>query len=255
MVNSDAETNEEDYLKTALLQFLVDKFKTNLLAAQWRAAYFGDQSSNSNLFNGINGFFTQAEANAENVIAIDENRNSTYQDQKLSGQRVYEIMEQMYQKYLQGVMIGEVDAFRMTRQNAIDLAYYFNSLKDKQCCNGLQILNPENVAGKPAFQYDRMTFHDIPVKVMSVWDEIIHRTSELNTGFVGGKMANPNGRRTNPNRIMLTSKNNLLIGTGETENLNHFDIWYSKDDKKVYMEGGSYFGAGIPEPENMILAI
>jgi hypothetical protein len=33
------------------------------------------------------------------------------------------------------------------------------------------------------------------------------------------------------------------------------DVWYSKDDKKVYVEGSSYLGAGIPMKDEYILAI
>lgn len=256
MVNTDKEMNEDEYLQSAIVQYLVDKFKKNHNAGQWRGAYFGDKSSSSNLFNGINGFFTQAEANAENVIAIEKNQNSTYKDQALSGAEVYEVLQKMYEKYYTDATFSNQPVeFRMTFANAKQLALYFNGLKDKSCCNGLQILDPENVAGKPKFQWDRMTFHDIPIKVMSVWDEIINYTSELNEGFVGGKMVNLNGRRVNPNRILLTYKDNLLIGTSETENLSFFDIWHSQDQDKIFLKGGSYFGAGIPELESCIVAI
>lgn len=255
MINTDAEANEE-YIQSAIVQFLVDKFKTNHLAAQWRTAYFGDESSSSNLFNGFNGFFTKMEAMTDNVIAIDENKNSTYADQKLGGQRVYEILQQMYEKYyLDSWFSDKPVEFRMTKANALALTLYFNGLKDKKCCNGLQIIDPESVAGAPKFNYERLTFHDIPVKVMPIWDEIIHKTSELNKGFTGGKLTNADAQRVNPNRIMLTYKENLVIGTQETDNLSFFDIWYSQDQNKVFIQGGSYFGAGIPEPENCILAI
>lgn len=256
MVNTDAQKNENDYLETALIQFLTDKFKRNLLAAQWRGAYFGDISSDSKFFNGIDGFFTRAEANSANVISIDENKNTTYSDQKLSGVRVYEILQQMYEKYYTDSWFSDKPVeFRMTKQNALALTLYFNGLKDKNCCNGLQVLDPDSVAGKPAFDYERLTFHGIPIKVMSIWDEIIHRTSELNKGYVGGVLRDANAQRVNPNRILLTYKENLVIGTQETDNLNFFDIWFSQDEDKVFIKGGSYFGAGIPEPENVILAI
>lgn len=255
MVNTDAQKNEE-YLESAIVQFLVDKFKKNHLAAQWRTAYFGDKSSNSDFFKGFNGFFTQMEAMTDNVVAISENNQSSYAQQKLTGERVYAVLQEMYQKYyLQSWFTDKPVEFRMTKANALALTLYFNGLKDKKCCDGLQIIDPESVAGAPKFQYERLTFHEIPIKVMSVWDEVIHKTSELNKGFVGGKLTNADGQRVKPNRIMLTYKENLVIGTQETDNLNFFDIWYSQDQNKVFMQGGSYFGAGIPEPENCIVAI
>ena len=255
MVNTDGEKNDE-YMQTALVQFLVDKFKKNLLGAQWRTAYFGDTSSDSDLFNGFNGFFAKAQANANNVIEISENQNGTYSTQKLSGERIYQILEEMYQKYYSDSWMSDKPVeFRMTKANAMALTLYFNGLKDKTCCNGLNVINPENVAGAPAFQYERLAFHGIPIKVMPIWDEIIHRTAELNKGFVNGKITNADGQRVNPNRILLTYKENLVIGTQETDNLNFFDMWHSKDNDKIYLKGGSYFGASIPEVENCILAI
>ena len=101
----------------------------------------------------------------------------------------------------------------------------------------------------------RLSFYGIPIKVMHVWDEIINKTSELNPGWNGKKIINPNAPRVNPHRILLTYKENTILGTQETSNLNFFDIWYSKDHNKVYMQGGSYFGAGIPEKENLLIAI
>lgn len=255
MVNADGEKNEE-YLNSAIVQFLVDKFKKNHLAAQWRASYFGDKASDSPFFKGFDGFFTKAEANAANVIEIEENKNTNYSTQKLSGQRVYEVLQAMYEKYYTDSWFSDKPVeFRMTKANALALSLYFNSLADKKCCDGLQILDPESVAGAPKFPYERLSFHGIPVKVMPIWDEIIHKTSELNKGFVGGKLTNADAQRVNPNRILLTYKENLVIGTQETDNLNFFDIWYSQDQNKVFLQGGSYFGSAIPEIENAILAI
>lgn len=255
MVNTDQQKNEE-YMQSELIRFLVEKFKKNHLAALWRGAYFGDKSSSSNLFNGIDGFLTKAEANNENKITIDENSNSTYSAQKLTGQRVYEILEEMYKKYYDNSWFSDKPVeFRMTKANAMALAYYFNGLKDTKCCEGLQMIDPESISGAPKFQYERLRFHDIPIKVMPIWDEIIHLTKELNKGYTNGKITNADAQRVNPNRILLTYKENLIIGTQETDNLNFFDIWYSKDQDKIFIKGGSYFGTGIPEPENLIIAI
>ncbi len=256
MVQTDAEKNEGEYLESALIQFLFDKFKRNHLAAQWRGAYFGDKASSSALFNGIDGWFTQAEADSSHVVTIAENAGANFTAQRLTGERIYEILLEMYQKYFLGSWFTDKPVeFRMTKQNAMILTLYYNTLNDKKCCEGVQILDPEKVSEAPAFDYQRLTFYGIPIKVMNIWDEVINKTTELNPGWDGKKIANPNAKRVNPNRILLTYSSNLLLGTQEQSNLNFFDIWFSRDDDKIYMKGGSYFGASIPEKDNYILAI
>lgn len=255
MVQTDGEKNEE-YLQSALIQFLYNKFKNNHLAAQWRGGYFGDKSSSSALFNGIDGWFTQAEANPDQVIVIAENDGVDYAAQQLSGLRIYEILKAMYTKYmLQSWFTTKPVEFRMTKLDAQMLTMYYNDLSDKKCCDGLQIIDPEKVSAAPVFAWERLTFYGIPIKVMHIWDEVINKTTELNPGWNGKKIITPNAKRDNPHRIILTYKDNLLLGTQEQSNLSFFDIWFSKDDDKIYMKGGSYFGAAIPEKDNYILAI
>jgi len=255
MVQTDSAKNEDEYMQEALIQFLSDKFKNNLLAAQWRAAYFGDKASASALFNGINGFFTQAEANASQVVEIVENNGGTALLQEMTGQRIYEVLQAMYQKYaLAGWNATDAVEFRMTKRDAMTLVFYYNTLKDKTCCDGVSFINPDAVQGLP-YDYQRLQFYGIPIRVMSVWDEIINKTAELNPGWNGKIDTTPLGAKVNPHRILLTYKNNLIIGTQETSNLNFFDIWHSKDQDKIFMKGGSYFGAAIPMKSDYILAI
>ena len=255
MVQTDKDKNEDEYIQSAIVQFLFNQFKTNHTAAQWRGGYFGDKSSESALFNGIDGWFTQAEANASQVVAIAENEGATFAAQKLTGERIYEILKDMY--LMHSDMVWQSDQpleFRMTERNAKALAMYYTFLKDKACCDGLQILDPDMVSNAP-YPYQRLDFHGISIKVMSIWDEIINKTTELNPGWVGKKLVTPTAARVNPNRILLTYKNNLVLGTQETSNLAFFDIWHSQDQDKIFMKGGSYFGASIPQKTDYVLAI
>lgn len=255
MIQTDGDKNESEYLQSALVQFLFDQFKVNHTAAQWRGGYFGDKASDSNLFNGIDGWFTQAEANAENVVEIVENAGANYTAQKLSGERIYEILKDMYLQYAD--MVWQSDQpleFRMSERNAKTLATHFTFIKDKKCCDGLQILDPDAVSNAP-YPYQRLDFHGIPIRVMSIWDQVINKTTELNPGWVGKKLVTPDAARVNPNRILLTYKNNLVLGTQEQSNLAFFDIWHSKDQDKIFMKGGSYFGASIPQKTDYVLAI
>ena len=255
MVQTDADKNESEYMQSALVQFLFNQFKTNHTAAQWRGGYFGDKSSASSLFNGIDGWFTQMEANASQIVTITENAGANYTSQKLSGERIYELLKEMYIKSAdQSWQSDQPLEFRMSERNAKTLATYYTFLGDKACCDGLQVLKPEAVSSSP-YSFQRLVFHDIPIKPMREWDEIINKTTELNSGWVGKKLVTPNAARVNPNRIILTYKNNLLLGTSEQSNLAFFDMWFSRDDDKIYMKGGSYFGASLPQKTDYILGI
>ena len=237
-------------LNTALLTYISDEFKWAHLGAQWRVTYFGDKSLVANsLLNGIDGFFTQAEANQDQIVGIVENNATTFVGQKFtSGLRVYEILTEVYNKYAEQPWFGATDLeFKMTRLTASTLVAYLNSLKSTECCEGFARVNPDGMAAS-AYTIDNLTFNGIKIKVMQDWDNVINTVPALNGG--GG-----NAARVNPHRILLTYTDNLLIGTTSQEALNTFKIWYSEDDDKVYLKGGSYIGAGIPMRDEYILAI
>ena len=235
------------YLRTALLQYLVDKVKQNLEAAKWRVEYFADKASTSPLFNGFDGWFIQMQANPALVVPIAKNAGATYAAQKQTGQEVYDTLLAMEELYLQQDWSGTKPVtFKITKLQAMTLASYMNSLKDTACCDGVERLNPDNIQSKTFF-YDKLAFHGIPLEVMPEWDAIINGTAELNGG--GGTAA-----RENPNRIILTSKDNLLIGTEERQQLSMLDVFYEKKDNKVYIDAEAYLGAAVPLNE-YILAI
>lgn len=235
------------YLRTALLQYLTDMVRNNLQAAKWRVEYFADKTSTSPLLNGFNGWFTQMEGNASQVVTIAKNSAATYAEQKQTGQEVYDTLVEMEDLYLSQDWAGTKPVtFKMTKLQAMALSSYMNNLKDTACCDGVERLNPDNVTSKTFF-FNRLSFHGIPIEVMQEWDGVINGVAELNGG--GGINA-----RVNPNRIILTSKDNMLIGTEEKEQLTLFDIFYDKVSKKVYMDAEAYLGAGVPLKE-YILAI
>ena len=245
MLNPAKVTNQ--YLKTALLQYITNLVKNNLEAAKWRVEYFADKASTSPLFNGFNGWFVQMEANQSLVVPIAKNSAATYALQKQTGQEVYDTLVEMEELYLQQDWAGTKPVtFKITKLQAMTLASYMNSLKDKSCCDGVERLNPDNIQSKTFF-YDKLSFHGIPLEVMPEWDAVINGTAELNGG--GGANA-----RVNPNRIILTSKDNMLIGTEERDMLTMLDIFYEKKDKKVYIDAEAYIGAAVPLKE-YILAI
>ena len=248
MINPSEEATNE-YLRSALLQFLTDKFKLNFTAGKWRGMYFGDKSLTANaLFNGQNGYFTRAEAETDQVVEIAKNNVTTsYADQRMTGEEIYETIKEAYELYLEQDW-AETGAFeiRVTKRIAIDFANYLNGLKDLACCDGVERLNPDSISSR-SFSKDNLSFRGLPIVAYEEWDKIINTVAPLNGG--GGTAA-----RINPNRILITRKENLLIGTQNSDELDMFDIWYDRTDKKVYLEAGAYYGVGMPANEQ-ILAI
>jgi hypothetical protein len=229
-------------INSAYMAYIIGKVKTDLLAAQWRVVYFGDTSSSSRLFNGFDGFYTQMESRGGNNLPIIENTAANLSGQKMTGEKVYEILEQMYKEASDTDWFDETKSqFIITRFMAQPFIDYLNRLADKVpvCCD---IINPDNIQKQRRFTLDNISFHGIPVKVYRELDGVIKGTTALNGGSATSK-------RVNPNRVILTQKTNLLIGTSETKNLNYFDVFYDKKDKKIYIDANSYLGAGVPTEE------
>lgn len=235
------------YLKTALLQYITNLITNSLEAAKWRVEYFAEDGHTSPLLNGFDGWFTQAAAVPSLVVPIAKNNGGTFAAQQMTGEEIYQLLLAMEAKYLEQEWANTMPVeFRVTKKMASTLAAYLNSLKDTACCDGVERLNPDNVASKTFF-FDKLAFHGIPIRPMPEWDAIINKVSALNGG--GGTAA-----RVDPNRALLISKTNLLIGTEERDMLSMLDIFYDKKDKKVYIDAEAYLGAAIPQRE-YILAI
>lgn len=239
-------TNDPD-LNTALLQRIIDVFTMNMRAAMWRVVYFGDTASSSNLFDGFDGFFVQAGANPSQVIDITENSGGTFAAQKMTGEEVYNLLISMYDQAASEVWFDPARLeYRITRQMAASLVSFLNGLTDRSPYN-CECLVAGQITSARTFMLEGLRVNGIPVLVHQEWDGVINGTSELN----GGGGTNP---RVDPNRAFLTYRDNLLIGTSNTESLEYFDIFYDKLTNKIYLDGGAYIGAGIPLIDEYIVA-
>lgn len=235
------------YLKSALMQYATNLVAISLEAAKWRVGYFADDGSASPLLNGFDGWFALASAVPGLVINIVKNDAANLAAQTMTGQEIYDLLIKMEDLYLTQDWAGtEPVEFRLTKKMAMTLASFMNRLKDSSCCDGVERINPDNVASKTFF-FDKMTFHGIPIMPMPEWDAVINNVSALNGG--GGA-----AKRVDPNRALLIAKTNLLLGTEEQDMLSMLDVFYDKKDKKVYIDAEAYLGAAIPQRE-YILAI
>ena len=236
-------------LDSALIQFMTNKFTKNLRLSTWRAAFFGDTNSTSAFFNGVDGIFAQMSAVPENIVSITENQGATAQDQKFSsGEDVYNYLIEMYERAAEQPWFDpSILEYHVTKSMSSKLVSWLNAQGNNRPLN-CNCIDPNAAVASNVFMMDGLTINGIPVYTHNEWDDIINYSAELNGG--GG-----NNARVLPHRAILTFNQNLLIGTTQTEALNSFDIWYSKDDKKVYLEGSSYVGGGVPLLNEYVLAI
>ncbi len=236
---------EED-VNNVLVNYLRERFMEDLNLAKYRVAYFSDKDSTSNYLKEIDGFFVQMQANPTQVVEITQNAGANYAAQmNLTGLDIFNYLTEMYNKMMnQYWQTGAVE-FAMTRVTAQILVSYMNGLKDKTCCDGLQVLNPDAITGARTFRLDNLSFNGIPIVVKDEWDVLINKQSDLNGG--GGANA-----RLQPHRIVLTYRQNLLVGTIDDNHLEDFDIWYEKKEEKIYMRAKAYLGAAVPLDDYII---
>lgn len=243
MLNPDKA--EDKYIKSAMMQYIAELLTDSLEASKWRVGYFADSDDASPLLNGFDGYFTQGEAVPSLVVPIAKNAGTSYSAQVMTGDEVYALLKDMYDLYEEQEWAHESAVeFRITKKMAMTLASHLNSLADKSCCDGVERLNPATFGGE-SYTFDNLKFRGIPIVPIKEWDHVINKVFPLNGG--GG-----NAPRVNPNRALLTSKSELLLGTEEKDMLSMLDIFYSKKDKKVYFDLESYLGVAMPKRQFIV---
>ena len=214
-------------LEEQILVFLRDRFEDNMIGATWRMGYFGDTSIDAgepdyNFFRGVDGFFTQAQAGDGIKLAFNQ--------VDPTGEDAYEALEQAYSEYMASGWSDKPAVWKVTRRFAALLVRWLNGLKDRSQYN-CECFSVDGLTAMRTFTLDgSLMFFGIPVEVESDLDGVI---SDFNMD--------------RPYRALLTYKTNLVVGVEKDTDLEQFDIWYSKKDNMVYIDGEFRFGAMIPE--------
>lgn len=234
-------------ISSVMFKFITDKFIDNLELASWRATYFADKATNPNIYyDKIDGIFVQLAAGSGDIVDLTQNAGVTFLLQAITGEEVYDYLTTMYQLAGQKPWFDPTKMeFRVTRSMASQLVTYLNTTNIEK--NNCTCIDPKTAVASPIFVLEGLRIYGVPIITITEWDDIINYSTTLN----GGGGANS---RVDPHRAILSTKENLLIGTTEKKALNSFDIWYSKDAKKVYLEGSSYLGGGVPL-DDYVLAI
>lgn len=219
---------DED-LNSALMAYIMETWERDLQASLWRMAWFGDTttsnvSPNYALLRAMDGVFTQAEAGSGIKIAVTENTVGT-----LTGPAVYAYLNEAYQA---ASVLPWFDPstmrFEMTSAMASVWVAWLNSLGDKSMYN-CECYDATGLTSQRSFSLDgQLKAFGIPVFVRREFDGVINQLA------LGNKY-----------RALLTTNDNILIGTSELDQLPAFSIHYSQDDDLIYIKGGAQIGVSL----------
>lgn len=243
--------NQFNFLEdnTDLADFVLAYILKEVMNAWWRITYFGDKTSLDAGLNGIDGFYTQmfayTQASAlEQYVAIPENAGATYVDQEIDSVRAEQIFKATY--------LARFKAKEMKLCGINDLVFIatcdlYNNLliasEDKaEVCGCLEGNSPFNRNLLNAFE-SGLVYKGIPVVRAPQLDGVIMDCLDNGT------------KLDNPHRLILTTRNNMMIATKETESLDHLEVFYDKTDKKVYIDWLMNIDAQIKRDGEYILAM
>lgn len=169
-------------------------------------------------FDGLfKQLFTDVPTTANNYVAITENAGADYAAQaNLAATRAIDTFRAMYNKMdarmhtaIQG---GASPEFLVTRGLYHN---YMDWLEDKSVA--FTLLEVKEGSGE-------LSYRGIPIKVRDDWDSLI--TSYLDNGTKYDK----------PNRALLTLKENIPVGTLNTEDLTALKSWFEMKDDANYID-------------------
>lgn len=223
----------------------------------FRHAHFGDKdianvSSGGYLKNGtdvkyfncLDGLWKQvfAGVSATDIkrVTISANAGSSYAAQELAADATISILKDMFNKSDARLKQNRgTSYYAITRTLADNL---MDTLESKSLANTTDAKALLQSQGQPGSEFLVYVYRGIPVYVMDEWDEII--TAYFNNGTKYDK----------PHRAILTTVENVPVGTPSEEMLGSMDGWYEKKDKKYYLDGEARFDVKILEEYKVVAA-
>ncbi len=223
----------------------------------FRHAHFGDTaiapvSSGGYLKNGvdvkyfncINGVWQQifagVTANKITRVVVSENAGSDYLAQELAADATFNTLRAMLNKADARLKQNRTGLyFAVTRTFADN---WLDTLEAKSLANAVNARETMDTQGVPGSEFLIGSYRGIPIYVMDEWDEIITGYFDNGTSY------------DKPNRAILTSVDNVPVGTPSEEMLGSMDSWYERKDKKIYLDGEANFDVKILEEYKIVVA-
>jgi hypothetical protein len=244
-----------DLTNTDFANFLEDRIGDAMAEGVYRHAWFGDKDAANyddspagtikngvdvDYFNAIDGFWKQIFAicagNADQLIAITANSQSTYADQKFDAtDTTNEVATNTYQGMIDGAderLTESGNAFIVSTKSLAD-----QYKRERKKASGIE---PAYTRVEKGISY--LEVDGVRVYVFSFWDRMI-------------KAYFNNGTKYHlPHRAILVQKENLQIGTKEQGALAKLDPFYDKLTKKYYVDFGFNLDAKIPDDVQIMAA-
>lgn len=223
----------------------------------FRHAHFGDKDietfasggylkngTDPKYFNCIDGVWKQTFAGVTagkiERVTITANAGVSYAAQELAADAAVSIFKSMFNKSDARLKQNRgTSYFAVTRTLADN---YMDTLESKSLANTVDARTTLNEQGRPGAEFLVGFYRGIPIYVMDEWDEII--TAYFDNGTKYDK----------PHRAILTTVENIPVGTPSTEMLGSMDGWYERKDKKYYLDGEAKFDVKILEEYKIVAA-
>ncbi len=244
-----ADLTASDYLLDVVeprLQSAIEKavIRMILLGDTQAAHIAGDGGGNItagkdlSLFTTCDGFFKRVEAIAaekpETRVTIAANAETTYAEQ-MNGVRESGVAMKIFDDMIfaaSGTLIGASDKVIIATRSLADALA--KDIRDNNKGSELQwqsIMNGVDVA----------TYDGITVVRMPILDDLIREFYNTGTALV------------NPHRAILTTKNNLLLGTPSDDIFSELDVWFDRTDKMNYISGIGWLDTQILD-DNLVIS-
>lgn len=225
-----------------LVASVVDGFKESLLRKVWFSDTAADTVVNAGVltngtdkeyFNTFDGLFKQifAEINPANV-AIAKNGGVSYAAQELASGEAIAILKGMYNKADSRLLALTDKKFYVTRTIWDG---YLNDLEDLQNSGAGNTMINEN--GQMTLRY-----RGVEVVNMEIWDRTITAYEDNGTTY------------NLPHRAVLSTPDNLRVGTLSSGDFGEVDAFYDKKDRTNYIDGVYSIDAKFLETYKAVVA-
>lgn len=234
-------TSQPDFTNTDYMAIVTEVLATAMLEMLWRLVWFSDtdaaditggglltDGTDEDYFNLLDGFWkqidTQVTADASRKVTIAENAGVTYALQALPKTNIL--------TYLSGLVYGAPLELRQMKDNFIVCTQsFYDAYKQSLQGKDLETMLTNLVNGIKTLTYD-----GYPLIPIATWDLTIKNHYDNGTTWY------------KPHRALFTNKAILGVGVDSTQELQEFDVWYNKDDRKVKMEGMGTIDAKLMNP-------
>jgi hypothetical protein len=234
---------QPDLTGTTWAQFMSDRLTDAMAEDLFRIVWFNDKNAANyddspagKITNGvaltdyniINGLFKQLDtiisADADRLVNIAENENSTYATQDaLATDRAFLVFNALSTK-CDYRLRTQPDRVIIATQSLVD--NYLNFLESKSLV--FSLVEVQN--GITEVKYRGQVIYGF-----NFWDRTIRADFDNGTKW------------DNPHRALYTTKSNIVVGVDAASAVSEFDVWYERKDKTTNMRGNYKIDAKILE--------